>query len=225
MAASYEALEAAFGTVIERNRKGLTDTPCEREALSKHAFFYIDDGEPDDISILPAGLPFANFWVVTEYKGLAICAYVEPMGTERPLSNMPRPDYIWYPCAIPGERIRTNEREIDEKAAFVVDRALRAMQKNHIEEVDSPVQAGINRGRAKTVGKPSFIAELPAFIRVARDLKPAAEQQGGTHASPEPHDRAGHWRTYKASGKRVWINDTKVLGGSAEPRKYRLEAA
>lgn len=33
---------------------------------------------------------------------------------------------------------------------------------------------------------------------------------GGTHASPRLHDRRGHWRTMKKSGKRVWVRECKV---------------
>jgi hypothetical protein len=33
---------------------------------------------------------------------------------------------------------------------------------------------------------------------------------GGTHASPRLHDRRGHWRTMKKSGKRVWVRQCKV---------------
>lgn len=36
------------------------------------------------------------------------------------------------------------------------------------------------------------------------------ESQKGTHASPRLHDRRGHWRTYKATGKRVWVQECKV---------------
>lgn len=220
MAVTYEALEHAFGTVIESNRKGQTLTACGREALSAHAFFYIDDNDTDDFSILPAGLPFQTFWVVVHFKGVAICALVEPMPG---MPGMPRPDYLWYPSAIPGERIRTTEAEIDEKAAFIVDRALAALQRNHLEEVDSSIRSNINRGRAKTVGKASFLSELPPFIRISRDQAPVNEHQGGTHASPIPHDRRGHWRTYKISGKRVWVNECKIKGGSADSRNYRIE--
>lgn len=41
-------------------------------------------------------------------------------------------------------------------------------------------------------------------------VKPKSEHQGGTHASPRLHDRRGHWRTMKKSGKRVWVRDCKV---------------
>lgn len=219
MTVTYEKLEEAFAATIEKNRRGQTMQPCDREDLSRHAFFYMNDEEPDQISFLPAGLPFERFWVVTEYKGLAIIALIEPMPG---FDNLPRPDYLWYPAAIPGERIRTTEAEMDETASFIVDRALHALQRNHLQEVASPVQAGINRGRAKTVGKPSFIPDLPPFIRVLRELPEPSAPLGGTHASPVPHDRRGHWRTYKASGKRVWINDQKVNGGSSVPRAYRV---
>jgi hypothetical protein len=45
------------------------------------------------------------------------------------------------------------------------------------------------------------------------DIRPVVlkgEGQGGTHASPRLHDRRGHWRTYKATGKRIWVKDCKV---------------
>lgn len=45
------------------------------------------------------------------------------------------------------------------------------------------------------------------------DVAPVTKKmphQGGTHASPRMHDRRGHWRTIKASGKRVWVRDCKV---------------
>lgn len=41
---------------------------------------------------------------------------------------------------------------------------------------------------------------------------------GGTHASPEEHQRRGHWRTYK-SGKRTFVNETTVNKGSGKTIK------
>jgi hypothetical protein len=41
---------------------------------------------------------------------------------------------------------------------------------------------------------------------------PKSEPKGGTHASPRPHDRRGHYRTYK-SGKQVWVRNTRVGKG------------
>jgi hypothetical protein len=41
---------------------------------------------------------------------------------------------------------------------------------------------------------------------------PKQEPKGGTHASPRPHDRRGHYRTYK-SGKQVWVSNMRVGRG------------
>ena len=38
----------------------------------------------------------------------------------------------------------------------------------------------------------------------------STSSKGGTHASPRLHDRRGHWRTMKKSGKRVWVRQCKV---------------
>lgn len=50
--------------------------------------------------------------------------------------------------------------------------------------------------------------------------------QGGTHASPRLHDRRGHWRTYRATGKRVWVRDCKVGDASKGVvfKDYQIEA-
>ena len=46
--------------------------------------------------------------------------------------------------------------------------------------------------------------------------------KGGTHASPRLHDRRGHWRTIKASGKRVWVRHCKV-GDAAKVQSSGLQ--
>lgn len=40
--------------------------------------------------------------------------------------------------------------------------------------------------------------------------KPKGPDQGGTHASPRWHERRGHWRTMKKTGKRVWVKNCEV---------------
>jgi len=45
---------------------------------------------------------------------------------------------------------------------------------------------------------------------VIEPSKPKREHQGGTHASPRLHDRRGHWRVMKKSGKKVWVRNCKV---------------
>jgi len=53
----------------------------------------------------------------------------------------------------------------------------------------------------------------PLFEWKTVTIEPQVRQSvslGGTHASPRLHDRRGHWRTMKKSGKRVWVRDCKV---------------
>ena len=51
-------------------------------------------------------------------------------------------------------------------------------------------------------GKTQFWEWKTIEIKSTRMLPSAP--QGGTHASPKPHERMGHWRAYK-SGKRIFI--------------------
>ena len=45
---------------------------------------------------------------------------------------------------------------------------------------------------------------------VIEPSKSRSEHQGGTHASPRWHERRGHWRTIKKTGKKVWIKHCEV---------------
>jgi hypothetical protein len=66
-------------------------------------------------------------------------------------------------------------------------------------------QSFINAKRAKK-GKPPLYEWRTVAIEPVR---PKAEPQGGTHASPRLHDRRGHFRTMR-SGKKVWVKACKV---------------
>jgi hypothetical protein len=218
-AVTYGELEIAFETVIERNRKGQTEVPCEREDLFVPAFFDIgeDFGTVPELSIVPQKLPFERCWIVTSYKGMGIVALAERMQGH----DLIRPDYLWYPIRIGNHKVMITQDEMDDKITFIVDEVIRRLTRNNLMEVDSDVQARINRGRAKA--KPDRrVNDLPPFIRVIATPPAPSPPLGGTHASPTGHERRGHWRTYRASGKRVWINETSVNGGSYTPRNYRM---
>jgi hypothetical protein len=45
---------------------------------------------------------------------------------------------------------------------------------------------------------------------VIEPSKPKGADQGGTHASPRWHERRGHWRTMKKTGKRIWVKHCEV---------------
>lgn len=45
---------------------------------------------------------------------------------------------------------------------------------------------------------------------VIEPTKTNGEAQGGTHASPRWHERRGHWRVMKKTGKKVWVKNCEV---------------
>ncbi len=82
--------------------------------------------------------------------------------------------------------------------------------------------ASINRGRAKSK---HGLSPIPKFITIG----PAAARQASTEHhgvggwTMQPHQRRGHWRTRKATGKRFWVRDYAVHGGSDQPRSYHVK--
>ncbi len=107
----------------------------------------------------------------------------------------------------------------DLRAAFTaVVGAVLLMNRRRVirEEVTEPAMAAVNAGRVK-----AKLAPIPAPIRVKLGttvLRMIGDHdgEGGTRS---PHDRRGHWRNYK-SGKRTWVRDCKIHGGSDEGREY-----
>jgi len=57
-------------------------------------------------------------------------------------------------------------------------------------------------------GKRAFW-EWKTIVIEPREVVYISESKGGTHASPKPHERMGHWRTY-SSGKRVFVRASIV---------------
>lgn len=87
------------------------------------------------------------------------------------------------------------------------------------QEVTPEVLHRLNAKRGK-----ANVKKVAPYIVLDSKRSETKSQPTGTHASPQPHQRRGHWRTYKATGNRVWVNDCKVKGGSPVPRDYRLAA-
>ena len=61
--------------------------------------------------------------------------------------------------------------------------------------------------RLKQKGKPLHYEWKTVIIGPSKQKR---ESLGGTHASPRLHDRRGHWRTMKKSGKKVWVKQCRV---------------
>ena len=101
-----------------------------------------------------------------------------------------------------------NDRTQALRAVVMVMEWLSRMAKSSSEAYQPTVsEHPINRSRAVKGKKPLSFAWRTVVVA---PTKPPSEARGGTHASPRLHDRRGHWRTLKASGKRVWVRDCKV---------------
>lgn len=81
--------------------------------------------------------------------------------------------------------------------------------------------------KRESKGKTPLFTWHTVTIAATPDVAVATPNVAGTHASPRAHDRRGHWRTYKATGKRVWVRDCKV-GNPADGfvfKDYRIKEA
>jgi hypothetical protein len=87
-----------------------------------------------------------------------------------------------------------------------------------------PAPRKLNAKRAKS-GRPPYPGVT--YVNVGQYLRARENTaRGGTHASPVPHLRRGHRRTY-ANGKTIWIRDTLVncrsLDEAAKREKYKVQ--
>ena len=77
-----------------------------------------------------------------------------------------------------------------------------------------------NEKRARK-NKQRLLQERKVTIYVPRETYAPTEHQGGTHASPCPHMRAGHWRRLK-SGRQTWIRQCQVGKGPIPETTYEI---
>lgn len=87
-----------------------------------------------------------------------------------------------------------------------------------IEEQDIIPALGTTRAKRTSAAHPTRLVRIRTFA-VSR-LKAITQRQTAERiGSPRcPHNRRGHERVYKKTGKRIWINETKIKGGSPIPR-------
>ena len=109
------------------------------------------------------------------------------------------------------------ERHVVVAAGTLADRAaeLRTGDTLYVEgrlerlesDAERPRQAGIVARELWPLGERMSVGEPTSTVR------------GGTHASPQPHDRHGHWRRVargRAEERLVWVRPTRV-GNTAPP--------
>ncbi len=88
-------------------------------------------------------------------------------------------------------------------------------------------EPGDNRLRGETEKRAERlrrIHRIPRYILVEPKVATESQEHLGVGGwTMPPHNRRGHWRTRKASGKRFWVRDYSVHGGSDEPRSYHVK--
>lgn len=101
----------------------------------------------------------------------------------------------------------------DDKAVKNVTRVLMlvALRLHESSEAYRPQAMGTpaQQAKRKRHGKAPLFSWHTVHITPPAPSPPATTD-GGTHASPRLHDRRGHWRTYKATGKKVWVRNCTV---------------
>ena len=106
----------------------------------------------------------------------------------------------------------------------IVSTFLRGLQKPTQAHVPVARKSLINSKRAAKGKGPVLFDWRTVEVAPITEKMP---HQGGTHASPRLHNRRGHWRTMKKTGKRVWVRDCKVGDASKGVvfKDYKIEAA
>lgn len=82
-----------------------------------------------------------------------------------------------------------------------------------VESLESAPATGYLPVRRANWEKKARQGKVPTYdwkTVVIEPAKPKGESQGGTHASPRWHERRGHWRTIKKTGKKVWVKNCAV---------------
>lgn len=120
----------------------------------------------------------------------------------------------WHPIAYvltdEGLKYYTKHAELSQtEAAPVIRMVFACLTVIHAQSTSyraTHAQTKVNQKRIKKGKNPLF-----DWVTVKVGGKEEKiEHKGGTHASPRLHDRRGHWRTIKATGKQVWVRNCKV---------------
>lgn len=97
---------------------------------------------------------------------------------------------------------KTRERLVQMLAMFFC-----GLEENQTTMYQPVLKNTYTNKRLKQKGKPLHYEWKTVIIEPS---KPKRESLGGSHASPRLHDRRGHWRFMKKSGKKVWVKQCKV---------------
>lgn len=179
---------------------------------------------PSDLSLSDLRLPFSSFWICWHCKenGASICQFahfkVSDYGLSLTIFGHSEHETGWFGDIYFFEPDTSLVEQIDPDHQYPLRKALDLLDivNAPCEQVDERphylvrqrlVKSGLNRKQTR------FITVRPTrFVPYSR---------GGNGASKTPHNRRGHWRHYR-SGKKVWIADCAIHGGSKAARDYAI---
>lgn len=203
--------------------------PIDQRAKLAPAFFIADEkttsavaGEPNT-TVASLKLPFEAFWICswqTDGAGVKnIFHYFERTQTvmvvRRYLNSGPRDAWTGKVFRFNSDLLSvlndpTFTRALVWEALGLVD-----LVNAPSDQFDDPPQSVLVRQQLAVGGRDW---KQTRFITV-RPKRSSRHVSGHNGSSRSPHNRRGHWRHYR-SGKRVWIADCAIHGGSKGVRNY-----
>ncbi len=223
--ASIDQLHSEYCDFVDRQRRDpVTDFPVDVPAFFIADPLSLRDWFATPEANAPVKLPFEQFMIVLRFsdgslktKG-KIATVIHAISADRlvEIAGVPEINH-WFvgADAAPDQAPR---------ALVAYSQGMINYITQAIHEPDEPeTLTRINRGRAKSK---HGLAPIPKFITIRpRTVSDSpVEHRGGGGWTMPPHNRRGHWRTRKATGKRFWVRDYAVHGGADVGRHYRVSS-
>ena len=201
----------------------------DQRAKLAPAFFIADEtttsavaGDPNT-TVASLKLPFEAFWICswqTDGAGVKnIFHYFERTGAvmvvHRCLNSGGRDAWSGRAFRFDGNLLSLlNDSTFNEAFAWEA-LALVDVVNSPSERIDEPPQSVLVRQQLAVGGRDW---KQTRFITVRPNRSPR-HVRGHNGSSRSPHNRRGHWRHYR-TGKKVWIADCAIHGGSKGVRNY-----
>lgn len=194
--------------------------------LFAHSFFFDDFTFPTNVTVddlLSQRLPFPEFWITFKTPlvegGTLVMNIWDTVGS----GEIGLALYQRFPKSRRWAYLALSEQtpEALDLAFLLADACVWLINRQTDRMLEEPrCLIAANRSRAKSKRSlqplPGFITIRPQVIRDGYVGSGVCEAR-----AKSPHDRRGHWRTYR-TGNRVWIRNSAIHGGSYVPRDYRV---
>jgi hypothetical protein len=169
--------------------------------------------------ILSRPLPFPNAALVCAYEDRKALLFVTRSGEltgvgglqwdKKTIADIPG---FFYLVDDEGVKVRhENGTPFDYRTSYAT--GVLAFIAAFLESLDTTPATGYMPIKRANWHKKIRQGKVPTYdwkTVVIEPSKPKGDDQGGTHASPRWHERRGHWRVMKKTGKKVWVKNCEV---------------